>query len=394
VQSSSRLLRPPEQRRRPIRFCKVKRKNKDIIDSREKANELSEMSADSGKRFRRTEQQKKKRRERAKGPWFCSLCEREPFGSIAGFRNHVIVAHGKDCSWNGLISDPRDNKHRDDLIAAVRNSQRHRRNKRRRCDAAGTSEQNVEPDVETSSSFSSSPAAVSTSSDVGLPPVIRCCRVRLSSPKPVNCESVVAPVPEASLCVAADTARNRQSLPLNRRRSRETQTPVRGQLHLPDDVTMKYLIDHVYSNPGVSVNGLTRLIQNARPRGWVPDERDVVMELVLHGIVLSAGRLAQIVNEQHDLVANLPRDSNEADYQRIQSDILIKALLYRPLVAPPARPTPLDVSALPAEIDVAGGGGRPVVAEGEMLGHSPASPAIEVIIDGVPGSHIWVSDSE
>jgi hypothetical protein len=60
VQSSSRLLRPPEQRRRPIRFRKVKRKNKDIIDSRVKANEFSEMSADSGKRFRRTEQQKRK----------------------------------------------------------------------------------------------------------------------------------------------------------------------------------------------------------------------------------------------------------------------------------------------------------------------------------------------
>jgi hypothetical protein len=243
VKSSSRLLRPPEQRRRPIRFRKVKRKNKDIIDSRVKANEFSEMSADSGNRSRRTEQQKKKRRERAKGPWFCSLCEREPFGSIAGFRSHVIVAHGKDCSWNGLISDPRDNKHRDDLIAAVRNSQRHRRNKRRRCDAAGTSEQNVEPDVERSSSSSSSPAAVSTLSDVSSPPpVIRCCRVRLSPPKPVNCESVVAPVSEASSFVAADTAGSRQSLPPNRRRSRETQTPIRGQLHLPDDVTMQYLI--------------------------------------------------------------------------------------------------------------------------------------------------------
>jgi hypothetical protein len=243
VKSSSRLLRPPEQRRRPIRFRKVKRKNKDIIDSCVKVNEFSEMSADSGNRSRRTEQQKKKRRERAKGPWFCSLCEREPFGSIAGFRSHVIVAHGKDCSWNGLISDPRDNKHRDDLIAAVRNSQRHRRNKRRRCDAAGTSEQNVEPDVERSSSSSSSPAAVSTLSDVSSPPpVIRCCRVRLSPPKPVNYEPVVAPVSEASSFVAADTAGSRQLLPPNRRRSRETQTPIRGQLHLPDDVTMQYLI--------------------------------------------------------------------------------------------------------------------------------------------------------
>ena len=157
---------------------------------------------------------------------------------------------------------------------------------------------------------------------------------------------------------------------------------------------MQYLIDHVYRNPGVSAHGLMRLIQDARPSGWVPDERDVVMELALHGIVMSAGRLAQIVNEQYDLVAQLPRDSMEADCQRIQSDNLIKGLVYRPLVVPPSRPTPLDESALPADIDVAGGGGRPVVAEGEILGRRPTSPAVEAIIDGAPGSHVWISDSE
>ena len=303
VQPSSRLLRPPEQRRRPVRFRKVIRKNKDLIDSRVQANELTEMSANSGKRFCRTEQQRKKRRERAKSPWSCSLCEREPFGSIAGFRNHVIIAHGKNCSWNGVISEPRDDKHRDDLIAAVRNSQSHRRNKRRRCDTAGTAEQNVARDMETSSSSSSSPAVVSTLSDVSPPPVIRCCRVRLSPPKPVNSASVAAPVTGVSSFVAAETAGSRQSLPPNRRRSRETQTPIGGQFHLPDDVTMQFLIDHVYSNPGVSVHGLMRLIQDARPGGWVPDERDVVMELAFHGIVMSAGRLAQIVKEQYDLVA-------------------------------------------------------------------------------------------
>ena len=157
---------------------------------------------------------------------------------------------------------------------------------------------------------------------------------------------------------------------------------------------MQFLIDHVYSNPGVSVHGLMRLIQDARPGGWVPDERDVVMELAFHGIVMSAGRLAQIVKEQYDLVAQFPQDSKEVDCQRIQSDNLIKGLIFRPLVVPPSRPTPLDMSALPAEIDVAGGGGRPVVAEGEILGHRPASPAVGAIIDGAPGSHIWISDNE
>jgi len=56
-------------------------------------------------RMRHSEEQKKCRREFERVTWPCSYCECALYTSIAGFRDHMILIHKKNCSWTGVISN-------------------------------------------------------------------------------------------------------------------------------------------------------------------------------------------------------------------------------------------------------------------------------------------------
>ena len=122
------------------------------------------------KRNGRTEAQKKLRHERNEGPWTCGLCEHQPFGSIAGFRNHIIIEQKQNCSWTGKVTASKDEHHLAALTSSVRNSQLHRSAKRRR-----------EEDQNREAPSPSTPSKSQQSSSSNLsPPAVRCCRIRLS----------------------------------------------------------------------------------------------------------------------------------------------------------------------------------------------------------------------
>lgn len=97
-----RKTRPKRKLQLPIRFRKV-------ITSKEfNMAQAEKDTIRSGKRTHRSEEQKKRRREFEKGPWSCSYCGCTPYTSIAGFRDHMILVHRKNCSWTGVVTDFND----------------------------------------------------------------------------------------------------------------------------------------------------------------------------------------------------------------------------------------------------------------------------------------------
>jgi hypothetical protein len=110
----------------------------------------------------------KRHRKRNRGPWNCELCQRPPFGSISGFRNHVILNHGKDCSWTGVIRAPQSAEQLSQLVERAKRSRGHRERNHKR------------PRISVDGSDDTSVAEIETGRASP-----RVCRIRLASP-PLN----------------------------------------------------------------------------------------------------------------------------------------------------------------------------------------------------------------
>ena len=278
-------LRTPGQRTLPARFrC--------IQTASNETNGCITMESSNAKRRGRTMAQKNSRHERNKGPWTCGLCKRDAFGSIAGFPNHTIIAHQQNCSWKGKVTAPTDGDHLATLTSSVRRSQLHLSAKRQR-------EAN-QLDEESSSTDQT-------------PPATRCCRIRLSprsdSPSTSPSQEIVV---SATSQQVLDNALIRNPIPIIEavrstrvgRHSVQCQTPLTESLFLPEGLTLQLLLDVVHANPGVGADSLVGLVCQSRSLG-LPDQQYIVVQLVLHGMVMAAGRIASVVQEQVQLLSNL-----------------------------------------------------------------------------------------
>jgi transposase InsO family protein len=122
--------RPKREHKLPIRFRRTK------LDCNLMGMDIDKV----GKRKRRSDEQKKRRREFERGPWPCSYCDCAPYTSIAGYRDHMILVHKKSCSWTGVVGDFAD----DETAANVADHIRSQRAKKRRRTIGPTT--SVEPE--------------------------------------------------------------------------------------------------------------------------------------------------------------------------------------------------------------------------------------------------------
>ena len=321
-----------------------------------------------------------RRRIRNKGPWHCKLCDREPFHSITGFRNHTIINHGMDCSWTGVVRPARDVSHLTRITEDAKLSRGHRERdggpKRQR----PTTEKRAEdPPV--------SEPEVSTEL-----PRLRRCRVVLS-PYVAETPAIVRVVDNATETPRrvsdVDTATQTERMG---RRSAESQTPLMGAMYLPDGLSLERILDVVHAHPGLSSSALVDLIGRERPDG-LPSEQYLILELVVRGMTMAANRLATVVANQCAQASQfLPGE--EGERRRLAANEFIHGLVNRPRRNPPTRPPPLDLSAIPAEIDVLETIGRRIAFEQELIGHRSRTPPIDGIIDGSGRYWIDISDRE
>ena len=74
---------------------------------------------------RRTPAQKERRRQRERGPWPCSLCDRPPFQSVSGLRDHVVLEHRRRSSWTGQIRHFKSQEDEQQAVDKVLGYRRH-----------------------------------------------------------------------------------------------------------------------------------------------------------------------------------------------------------------------------------------------------------------------------
>jgi hypothetical protein len=79
------------------------------------------------KRKPRTVDQKRKRRDRERGPWKCPLCEVCEFSSINGLRDHCALTHRHYCSWTGKIRPFQTFEEEQKFVDGIRKGRQHRR---------------------------------------------------------------------------------------------------------------------------------------------------------------------------------------------------------------------------------------------------------------------------
>jgi hypothetical protein len=79
------------------------------------------------KRKPRTVDQKRKRRDRERGPWKCPLCEVCEFSSINGLRGHCALTHRHYCSWTGKIRPFQTFEEEQKFVDGIRKGRQHRR---------------------------------------------------------------------------------------------------------------------------------------------------------------------------------------------------------------------------------------------------------------------------
>ena len=376
-------LRSPAQRSLPARF-------RYIQTASFEANEHITMESSKAKRSSRTEAQKKLRHERNKGPWTCGLCEHQPFGSIAGFRNHTIIEHKQNCSWTGKVTASKDEDHLAALTSSVRNSQLNRSAKRRR-----------KEDQQKEASPPSTPSKSQQSSSLELSsPAVRCCRIRLS-PLSASASTSSSLTIDAEQRQVPDNGTNRNQILAEDtarvtrvgRHSIECQTPLAGSLYLPEDLSLEQLLDIVHANPGLRVGSLMRLICRSRPVG-LPDQQYVVVEPVLNGMVMAANRIANVVAEQVRLLSVLDPLSADSIRQRMSASDHINGLIHQPTMHSPQPLPPLDLTNVPADVDVIGARGRQMIYLSEMVGRRPPSPVVEGEINGAAPEYFEISDDE
>ena len=325
------------------------------------------MESSKAKRSGRTAAQKKLRHERNKGPWTCGFCEH-------GFRNHSIIEHQQNCSWTGKVTAPNDGDHLTALTSSVRRSQLHISVKRRR---------EANPHEEESSS-----------SDL-TPPAIRCCRIRMSPPSGListstsRTQSAGPPqTPENEIPIIDDARSKRVG-----KHSVECQTPLTESLFLPEGLTLQLLLDIVHANPGLGADSLMRLVCQSRPVG-LPDQQYVVVQLVLHGMVMAASRIARVVHEQVQLLSTLDPNSEASIRQRIAAMEHINGLIRRTPTHPPQPLSPIDFTNLPADVDVISTRGRNMIYAAKLTGRRPPSPDVEGEINGAASAYLEISDDD
>lgn len=115
--------RPQRIRRPPARYRRVKNSPGEIdrqsfigkvitstVDNCLSSNSMSAANVNngcsggqSGLGPREVKGSRLHRRQREKGPWHCSECDRPPMGDMTTFRRHVVTQHDKYCSWSGNI---------------------------------------------------------------------------------------------------------------------------------------------------------------------------------------------------------------------------------------------------------------------------------------------------
>lgn len=118
-------LRPSTSRRLPARLRGIKTTSgNDSHTTME--NSLATPAAGRKPRVPRTDEQKRQRRERERGPWTCPLCSRPPYVSIAGLRGHVVLVHQQYCTWRGNVKPFDDDDHRRRIEETMRAGRRHR----------------------------------------------------------------------------------------------------------------------------------------------------------------------------------------------------------------------------------------------------------------------------
>jgi transposase InsO family protein len=322
----------------------------------------------------------KRRRKRNRGPWNCELCQRPPFGSISGFRNHVILNHGKDCSWTGVIRAPQSAEQLSQLVERAKRSRGHRERDRER------------PRISVDGSDDASAAGIDTARAVP-----RVCRIRLASP-PLEATTSdtgsltdVCVVSEARIKSAEASSRATQTEHVARV-STESQTPLMGAMYLPDGLSLDMVLDVVHAHPGLSSSALVDLIGRSRTAG-LPSEQYLILELIIRGMTMAANRLAAVVATQVIRAAQLPA-GEEGERHRAAVQEFVNGLVNRPPRDPPTRPPPLDLTAIPAEIDVLEAIERRFVFQRRLIGRRPPSPPISYLIDGSGYSTIDISDTE
>jgi hypothetical protein len=211
------------------------------------------MESSNAKRNGRTAAQKKLRHEQNKDPWTCGFCEHEPFGSIAGFRNHTIIEQKQNYSWTGKVTAPNDGDHLTTLTSSVRRSQLHLSAKRRR-------EANQREEESSSSDLT--------------PSAIRCRRIRMSPPSVPNSTSTSQAVMfSAVLQQIPENAITKKAVRSTRvgKHSVQCQTPLTESLFFQEGLTLQLLLDIVHANPGLGPDSLVRLVCQSRPVG-LPDQ--------------------------------------------------------------------------------------------------------------------------
>ena len=126
-------LRPAYHRRRPAKLRNIQSHNTVSSDSTVKTSEVvhsstMEPSTSSLKRKRsiRSEAQKRRRAEMRKGPWTCLFCNHEPYGSITGYKAHVVLQHDHYCSNTGQVEPFDSDEQRQRVVESVKKGREHR----------------------------------------------------------------------------------------------------------------------------------------------------------------------------------------------------------------------------------------------------------------------------
>jgi len=126
-----------------------------------------------------------------------------------------------------------------------------------------------------------------------------------------------------------------------------------------------------------------RFICCSRPVG-LPGQQYIVVELVLRGMVMAANRIANVVEEQVQLMSELNPQSADSIRQRMAVFDYNNGHIRRPQTHPPQPLSPLDLTSVPADVDVIIDRSRRMIYLSEIVCRRPPSPVVEGEINAVP----------
>lgn len=133
--------------------------------------------------------------------------------------------------------------------------------------------------------------------------------------------------------------------------------PLPSTLYLPTGVSLGHLVNLLHATPELTVAEITRTISRQRPLP-IPDEQLLIMDLVLHGMQLTEQRLIALVLQQQQEMRRLGVESEEAGQQAAGFQHNIGSLMHRPHTSAQPPSTPVNLTNIPAEVDVIDGYGH------------------------------------